>query len=94
MEVKIQSLHFDATDKLVAYTEKKVGKLERFTDAETAQVVFKINKPQSAMNKEVSITVGGLHAQKTSDTFEEAIDSCVDALKGQIEKKKNKSSLG
>ena len=94
MEVKIQSLHFDATEKLIAYTEKKVGKLERFTDSEIAQVVFKINKPQSAMNKEVPITVGGLHAQKTSDTFEEAIDSCVDALKGQIEKKKNKSSLG
>jgi len=94
MEIRIQSLHFDATDKLIAYAEKKVGKLDRFIDSEAAQVIFKIIKPQSAMNKEVSITVGGLHAQKLCNTFEEAIDQCVDALKGQIEKKKNKTERG
>lgn len=90
MKITIQSVHFDATEKLEAYTEKKVGKLERFIDAETAQVVFKITKPQTANNKEVAITIGGLHSEKTCDTFEEAIDLCVDALKTQIEKKKNK----
>lgn len=90
MKITIQSVHFDATEKLEAYTEKKVGKLERFTDSETAQVVFKITKPQTAMNKEVAITIGALHAEKVCDTFEEAIDQCVDALKTQIEKKKNK----
>ena len=94
MEIRIQSLHFDATDKLIAYAEKKVGKLDRFIDSEAAQVIFKIIKPQSAMNKEVSITVGGLHAHKLCNTFEEAIDQCVDALKGQIEKKKNKTDRG
>lgn len=90
MKITIQSVHFDATEKLEAYTEKKVGKLERFTDSESAQVVFKITKPQSMNNKEVSITIGSLHAEKTCDTFEEAIDQCVDALKVQIEKQKNK----
>ncbi|MCQ2258274.1 MAG: ribosome-associated translation inhibitor RaiA [Bacteroidaceae bacterium] len=90
MKITIQSVHFDATEKLEAYTEKKVGKLERFTDSESAQVVFKITKPQSANNKEVSITIGSLHAEKICDTFEEAIDQCVDALKVQIEKQKNK----
>lgn len=90
MKITIQSVHFDATEKLEAYTEKKVGKLERFIDAETAQVVFKITKPQTAMNKEVGITIGNLHSEKVADTFEEAIDQCVDALKTQIEKKKNK----
>ncbi|MBQ0048194.1 MAG: ribosome-associated translation inhibitor RaiA [Prevotellaceae bacterium] len=90
MKIEIQSVHFDATEKLEAYTEKKVSKLERFTDADTARVVFSVVKPQTAMNKEVSITIGSLHAEKTCDTFEEAIDQCVDALKTQIEKKKNK----
>ena len=28
MEIKIQSIHFDATDKLEAFIEKKVAKLE------------------------------------------------------------------
>ena len=31
-----------------------------------------------------------LHAEKTSDTFEEAIDLCVDALQRQSEKYKEK----
>ena len=29
MEIKIQSIHFDATDKLEAFIEKKVAKLEQ-----------------------------------------------------------------
>ena len=28
MEIKIQSIHFDATEKLEAFIEKKVAKLE------------------------------------------------------------------
>lgn len=31
MEVKIQSIHFDATEKLQAFVEKKVAKLEKHT---------------------------------------------------------------
>lgn len=90
MKITIQSIKFDATEKLVEYTEKKVGKLERFTDSETAEVVFKVTKPQTANNKEVALKIGGLHAEKVADTFEEAIDGVVDAIKTQIEKKKNK----
>ena len=29
MEIKIQSIHFDATEKLEAFIEKKVAKLEK-----------------------------------------------------------------
>ena len=29
MEIKIQSIHFDATEKLQAFIEKKVAKLEK-----------------------------------------------------------------
>lgn len=90
MKITIQSIKFDATEKLTEYTEKKVGKLERFIDAETAEVVFKVTKPQTANNKEVTLKIGGLHAEKVADTFEEAIDGVVDAIKTQIEKKKNK----
>lgn len=90
MKITIQSVHFDATEKLEAYTEKKVGKLERFFDADTAHVVFSVTKPMTANNKEVKITIGNLYAEKVCNTFEEAIDECVDALKTQIEKKKNK----
>ena len=32
MEIKIQSIHFDATEKLEAFIEKKVAKLEKSFD--------------------------------------------------------------
>ena len=35
MEIKIQSIHFDATEKLEAFIEKKVAKLEKSFEAES-----------------------------------------------------------
>lgn len=32
MEVRIQSIHFDASDKLEAFIQKKAEKLEKFCD--------------------------------------------------------------
>ena len=37
MEIKIQSIHFDATDKLEAFIEKKVAKLEKAVQAGEAR---------------------------------------------------------
>ncbi|MDO4671617.1 MAG: HPF/RaiA family ribosome-associated protein, partial [Porphyromonadaceae bacterium] len=51
-------------------------------------------KPETNNNKNAAIKLLGkkkeLFAEKTSDSFEEAIDVCVDALKKQIEKNKDK----
>ena len=92
MDIRIQSVHFDATEKLQAFIEKKVGK--SCDQAAGAEVVLKVTKPETAMNKEVQVRInvpgGNLHAEKTSDTFEEAIDLCVDALQRQSEKYKEK----
>ena len=95
MEIKIQALHFDATEKLEAYIEKKVSKLGKHLEgADHVDVQLKVVKPQTAMNKEVSITLPALgttlRTEKVCDTFEEAIDHCVDAMKVQIEKLKDK----
>ena len=39
MEIKIQSIHFDATEKLQEFIEKKVAKLEKtFEDIKTAKI--------------------------------------------------------
>ena len=39
MEIKIQSIHFDATEKLQAFIEKKVAKLEKtFEDIQKVEV--------------------------------------------------------
>ena len=95
MEIKIQAIKFDATDKLQAFVEKKVGKLEKtFEDIRSAEVQLKVVKPATAMNKETSLAVNvpgtTLFVEKTCDTFEEGIDQCVDAMKVQLKKFKEK----
>ena len=41
MEVRIQSIHFDATEKLQQFIETKVNKLERISDdLSTAEVIL------------------------------------------------------
>ena len=95
MEIKIQSIHFDATEKLQAFIDKKVAKLEKtFEDIQKVEVQCKIVKPATAQNKEVSMTVTvpgtTLFAEKTSDTFEESTDLCVDSMMVQLQKHKEK----
>ena len=96
MEIKIQSIHFDATEKLQDFIEKKVAKLEKtFEDIKTAEVQLKVVKPATAQNKETSLTVSvpgqTLFVEKTCDTFEEGVDLCVDAMTVQLTKFKEKA---
>ena len=95
MEVRIQSIHFDATDKLNAFIQKKAEKLEKFCDnIKKVEVSLKVVKPETAENKEAGVKVlvpnGELYANKICDTFEEAIDVCVEALEKQLVKYKEK----
>ena len=95
MEIKIQSIHFDATEKLQAFIDKKVAKLEKsFEDIKTVEVQCKVVKPATAQNKQVSLTVSvpgnKLFVEKISDTFEESTDLCVDSMKVQLQKFKEK----
>jgi len=93
MEIKIQSIHFDATEKLQAFIDKKVAKLT-FEDVQKVEVQCKVVKPATAQNKQVSMTVtvpgSTLFVEKTSDTFEESTDLCVDSMKVQLQKFKEK----
>ena len=92
-DLRFQALHFDATDQLKEFAEKKITKLSRLSDEITgAETILKLIKPDTAQNKEASIRLylpgEDLFAEKTADTFEEAIDLSVDALKRQLEKRK------
>ena len=95
MEIKIQSIHFDATEKLQAFVTKKAEKLQKsFEDIKKVEVQLKVVKPATAMNKETSLSVSvpgtTLFVEKTCDTFEEGVDLCVDAMKVQLAKYKEK----
>ena len=92
MEVKIKSIHFDATVKLEEFINKKAQKLSRRHEEVTEfNVTLKVVKPETSMNKEAGIKLTipnseDLFASKVADTFEEAVDLCLDALERQLEK--------
>ncbi len=95
MEIKIQSIHFDATEKLQAFIEKKTAKLEKsYEEIQKVEVQLKVVKPSTTLNKETSLTVTvpgtTLFVEKTCDTFEEGVDQCVDAMRVQLTKFKEK----
>ena len=96
MDVRIQAIHFDASEKLVAFINKKAERIARHYPALTAvDVTLKVVKPETAMNKQaiIKLTVPQepeLVADKTSDSFEEAIDLALEALDRQLEKRKDK----
>lgn len=95
MEIKIQSIHFDATEKLEAFIQKKAEKLQKsYEDIQKVEVQLKVVKPATAQNKEASLSVAvpgnTLHVEKVSDTFEESIDLCVDSMRTQLQKFKEK----
>ena len=95
MNVKIQSVKFDADKRLVDFIQAKMDKMDRFVErAIGAQVTLRIDKDDEQGNKVafVKIDVAGdeRRAEPRCKTFEEAIDLCLDAIKKQIDKYKEK----
>lgn len=98
MEIRIQTIHFDASQQLEAFIQKKVSKLGKYLDGiQFAEVTLKVTKPESAQNKEAGIKLivpnQDFFASKISDTFEESIDEVVDALEKQLLKFKEKQRV-
>ncbi len=97
MNIKINDVHFTADQKLVEFVTKKVSKLDNFYEGIiSAEIIMKVVKPESAKNKEVELklsipsTRDYLFAKKQADTFEEATDITVEAVKKQLKKIKEK----
>jgi len=96
MEVKLNSVHFNADQKLMEFVNRKVGKLDTFFDGIIkAEVTLKVAKPETANNKVAELKLSipateNLFAKKQANTFEEATDLAVDAMKRQLDKYKQK----
>jgi len=95
MNVKIQSIKFDADKRLLDFIETKLNKLERFIDKATStEVTLKLDKNDEQGNKialiEIEVPGESLVAERQSKSFEESVDLCIDALKKQLEKYKDK----
>ncbi|MDH6307354.1 putative sigma-54 modulation protein [Dysgonomonas sp. PFB1-18] len=96
MNIAIQSVHFDATTQLKEFIEKKLSKLDKFSDQIVdAEVILKVVKPEVSNNKEASVKLniknGELFANKVADTFEEAVVQSIEALEKQVLKAKEKT---
>lgn len=96
MKTTIHSIRFDADRKLLDLINKKVAKLEQFSDKVIASEVFlRLEKDsEERENKLVEIKLfvpGKDHfASKRAKSFEEATDSAVEALRRQVLKTKVK----
>lgn len=94
MDVRIKAIHFDASQKLVDFINRKVERMAR-RNPEIAEVdvTLKLVKPETAMNKEVMARVavsqqGEKVATKVAATFEEGVDVVLEAIERQLEKRK------
>lgn len=97
MKIQVQSIHFDADQKLIEYVQKKCNKLDTFYDRITDGLVnLKIDKDDANGNKivEIILNVPGqrLIASERGHFFEEATDIVFDNLKRQVLKYKEKQS--
>lgn len=96
MDINIKSIHFEISDKLEAFINKKVDRIvRRFPTITKVDVTLKVIKPETSLNKQALIMMAipereELVADKTADTFEEAVDLSLDAVEKQLERKKNK----
>jgi putative sigma-54 modulation protein len=96
MNVQIQTVHFDADEKLLEHVQKRIDKLKTFHDKITGVEVFLRleNLSQKVKDKvaeiKVSIPKKSLFAKHESKVFEESFDEAFDSLVSQIKKSKEK----
>jgi len=96
MKISVQSIHFTADKKLLAFIQKKVDKLELFFDnIISGEVYLKLENVEDESNKvsEIKLIVPGdtLFAKEKCKSFEEATDLAIESLKKQVTKHKEKT---
>lgn len=96
MNIQVNTVHFTADQKLTDFVNKKVSKLDTYFDGIIGvEVIMKVVKPETVNNKvaEIKLSIPGsdyLFAEKQADSFEEAIDLAIDAIRRQLTKFKDK----
>jgi len=95
MKIGVQSIHFNADKDLLAFIQKKVDKLDLFYDQIiSGEVYLKLDNVSDEANKisEIKLMIPGntLFAKEQCKTFEEATDLCIESLRKQIHKHKEK----
>ena len=93
MEIKVQSIKFDADQKLIDYINRKVSKVEKFyEDVVRCEVLLSLLPDFDNKNVKVRVLIPGSEVvvERNSDTFEEAVTECVGILKEKLVSVKEK----
>ena len=93
MEIRVQSIKFNADQKLLDFVEKKFSKFEKFYDAITGvDVALSLLPDHDNKNVKVQVNVPGstIVVEKNAKTFEDAVVDCADIIKEKLVKAKEK----
>lgn len=96
MNVNIQTVHFDADEKLVNYVSKKIEKLNTFHDSILKVDLFlKLDNVVHTIKDKVAeirihVPRHDFFAKASSKSFEESFDCAMDSIISQIKRKKEK----
>jgi putative sigma-54 modulation protein len=96
MNVNIQTVHFDADERLVDYVTKKLQKLPTFHDTILKVDVFlKLdnvvhNIKDKVAEIKVHVPKHEFFVKASSKSFEESFDDALDSIINQIKKRKEK----
>lgn len=98
MEIRVQSIHFDADKKLLEFIKRKVEKLgQLYGRIIGADVYLRLERVGDEANKitEIKVEIPGndLFVKEQFKTFEEATDNAVESLKRQIQRHKEKMKV-
>ena len=105
MEVNIKSIHFDATEKLQDFINKKVNRLARhYENISNVEVTLNVVKPETSMNKEAGIKISvpqqeDIFASKTADSdktlksLERNVDNSAGRFKVEVSQTGDKVSV-
>jgi putative sigma-54 modulation protein len=99
MNVNIQTVHFDADEKLTEYVTKKLQKLPTFHDTILKVDVFlKLdnvvhNIKDKVAEIKVHVPKHEFFVKASSKSFEESFDDALDSIINQIKKRKEKLAV-
>ena len=92
MDIKINAHKFDAGEKLDAFIEKKVARVEKFFAGAVNAAEVSLDDVKEGKKAKLQIHIPGeeLIIERTADTFENAVTECVDAMKEKLTRTKEK----
>ena len=96
MEIRVQSIKFNADQKLLDFVEKKLSKLPRFYDEIIGvEVTMSLLPEHENKNVKVLVQIPGndVVVERNARTFEDAVVDCLDVLKEKLVRVKEKKAV-